>query len=115
MALPDDCAAIVSTTQTQQRQAHESPVLFYSVVMGTMGPVLAFGVPPIREHLGYRPSEPIPATYPRASFSPPPSLLPSLCHGPGFKIFDVNSLFFHFELIVPKRQRRPVQGYEDEE
>jgi hypothetical protein len=51
---------------TQQRQAHESPVLFYSVVLGLVGPVLAFGVPPIREHMGYRPPEPIPTTYPSA-------------------------------------------------
>ena len=50
----------------QQRQAHESPVLFYSVVLGSIGPVLAFGVPPIRERLGYRPPEPIPTTYPSA-------------------------------------------------
>ena len=49
---------------TQQRQAHESPVLFYSVVLGLAGPVLAFGVPPIRERMGYRPPEPIPTTYP---------------------------------------------------
>jgi hypothetical protein len=52
---------------TQQRQAHESPVLFYSVVLGLVGPVLAFGVPPIRERMGYRPPEPIPTTYPSAS------------------------------------------------
>ena len=72
VALSDVCAAVVTTlyTQTQQRQAHESPVLFYSVVMGAIGPVIAFTVPPIREHLGYRPAEPIPITYPRASFSP---------------------------------------------
>ena len=52
---------------SQQRQAHESPVLFYSVVLGSIGPVLAFGVPPIRERLGYRPPELIPTTYPSAS------------------------------------------------
>lgn len=69
-----------NTYRYLQRQAHESPVLFYSVVLGFVGPVLAFGVPPIREHMGYRPPEPIPTTYP-----------------------------------IPKRARRPVQGYEDEE
>ena len=53
---------------TQQRQAHESPVLFYSVVLGLIGPVLAFGVPPVRERLGYRPPEPIPTTYPSGFF-----------------------------------------------
>ncbi|KAF8258599.1 hypothetical protein EI94DRAFT_1621114 [Lactarius quietus] len=69
-----------NTCRYLQRQAHESPVLFYSVVLGFIGPVLAFGVPPIRESMGYRPPEPIPTTYP-----------------------------------IPKRPRRPVQGYEDEE
>ena len=48
-------------------------MLFYSVVLGAVGPVLAYTVPPIREHFGYRPPEPIPITYPRASFL---SLLP---------------------------------------
>ena len=42
-------------------------MLFYSVVLGAIGPVLAFAVPPIRERLGYRPPEPIPTTYPSAS------------------------------------------------
>jgi hypothetical protein len=42
-------------------------VLFYSVVLGSIGPVLAFTVPPIRERLGYRLPEPIPTTYPSAS------------------------------------------------
>lgn len=50
----------------QQRQAHESPVLFYSVVIGTIGPVMVVTVPPIREYFGYRPSEMVPTTYPRA-------------------------------------------------
>ena len=45
-------------------------MLFYSVVLGAIGPVLAYTVPPIREHFGYRPPEPIPITYPRASFFP---------------------------------------------
>ena len=41
-------------------------MLFYSVVLGAIGPVLAYTVPPIRERLGYRPPEPIPTTYPSA-------------------------------------------------
>jgi hypothetical protein len=83
---------------TQQRQAHESPVLFYSVVLGSIGPVLAFGVPPIRERMGYRPPEPIPTTYPSAS----------LTHRPAH-------FFIHLLAhVVPKRPRRLVQGYEDE-
>jgi hypothetical protein len=91
--------------QPQQRQAHESPVFFYSIIMGAIGPVLAFSVPPIRERLGHRPPEPIPTTYPRASF-----------FLPGFRLKALTfTSFSRFELIVPKRARRPVQGYEDEE
>src|ERR1700761_304732 len=51
---------------TTASQAHESPVLFYSVVLGPVRPVLAFGVSPIRECMCYRPPEPIPNTYPSA-------------------------------------------------
>ncbi|KAF8910622.1 hypothetical protein CPB84DRAFT_1672537 [Gymnopilus junonius] len=47
-----------------QRQAHENPVIFYSCVIGAIGPVMAITVPPIRERLGYKPAEMIPATYP---------------------------------------------------
>ncbi|KAF8808716.1 hypothetical protein BYT27DRAFT_7188676 [Phlegmacium glaucopus] len=66
------------TFRYMQRQAHESPVLFYSIVIGTIGPVMVVTVPPIREHFGYKRAEMVPTTYP-----------------------------------LPKRPRRPVQGYED--
>ncbi|KAA1476383.1 hypothetical protein DENSPDRAFT_843327 [Dentipellis sp. KUC8613] len=62
-----------------QRQAHEAPVIFYSCVIGSLGPLLAFGVPPIRKQFGWQPAERIPLSYP-----------------------------------IPKRPRRPVQGYDDE-
>jgi hypothetical protein len=48
--------------------AHESPVIYYSLVIGTVGPVLAIVVPSIRESYGYRRSDMIPTTYPRACF-----------------------------------------------
>src|SRR6266850_1521640 len=71
MPLPYRCILFffngILCAHPQQRQAHESPVLFYSVALGSIGPVLAFTVPPIRERLGYRPPESIPTTYPRAS------------------------------------------------
>jgi hypothetical protein len=89
-------------------------VLFYSVVMGAFGPVLAFGVPPIREHFGYRPPELIPTTYPRASFSLTPSPFFPFPRAYVEVFLDVY-IFSLFESIVPKRPRRPVQGYEDEE
>ena len=50
----------------QQRQAHENPVIFYSCVIGGIGPVIAFVVPPIRERFGYVPPPPIPNGYPGA-------------------------------------------------
>ena len=49
----------------QQRQAHEQPVIFYSVVLGIIGPVMVLVVPPIRKSMGYKPSERPPTTYPR--------------------------------------------------
>ncbi|TEB33355.1 hypothetical protein FA13DRAFT_1754051 [Coprinellus micaceus] len=47
-----------------QRQAHENPVIFYSCVIGGIGPFIAFGVPPVRERFGYVPPPPLPMGYP---------------------------------------------------
>ncbi|KAG6908343.1 hypothetical protein DXG01_005254 [Tephrocybe rancida] len=59
-----------STYRYMQRQAHENTVLFYSCVIGAIGPVMAITIPPIRERLGYRPAEYVPTTYPSASAAP---------------------------------------------
>ncbi|ESK94645.1 nadh-ubiquinone oxidoreductase kda subunit [Moniliophthora roreri MCA 2997] len=49
------------------RSAHEYPAIFYSVVLGCLGPILVVTVPPIRERLGYtRRGEEIPTSYPLA-------------------------------------------------
>lgn len=48
----------------QQRQAHENPVIFYSVIIGSIGPLMTVTILPLRERLGYRPAEMIPQTYP---------------------------------------------------
>lgn len=48
----------------QQRNAHENPVIFYSVILGCVGPVLVLTVPPIRERLGYKKAEMVPTSYP---------------------------------------------------
>jgi hypothetical protein len=42
----------------------EKPALLYSVVIGAVGPVMLFTVPPIRRRLGAKPIEQIPLTYP---------------------------------------------------
>ncbi|KDR76193.1 hypothetical protein GALMADRAFT_68001 [Galerina marginata CBS 339.88] len=57
-------APFLRTYRYLQRQAHESPVIFYSVVIGAIGPLMALTVPPIRQSMGYKPAEMIPATYP---------------------------------------------------
>ncbi|KAK1217256.1 n19m, NADH-ubiquinone oxidoreductase 9.5 kDa subunit [Marasmius sp. AFHP31] len=46
------------------RLAHEKPAIFYSCVVGAIGPVLVVAVPPLRESFGYRPAEMPPTTYP---------------------------------------------------
>ncbi|KII90018.1 hypothetical protein PLICRDRAFT_108175 [Plicaturopsis crispa FD-325 SS-3] len=47
-----------------QRQAHENPVIFFSVIIGAIGPTLAITVPPIRSHFGWKPAPRVPSTYP---------------------------------------------------
>ncbi|KAF5377357.1 hypothetical protein D9757_007986 [Collybiopsis confluens] len=46
------------------RMAHEKPVMFYSVILGVIGPVLTVTVPPIRERFGYVSPPPLPSSYP---------------------------------------------------
>ena len=60
----------------QQRQAHESPVIFYSCVLGAIGPVLVIAVPPVRSYFGYKPAERIPTSFPR---EPVCLLCPCVC------------------------------------
>ncbi|PMD63347.1 uncharacterized protein K444DRAFT_523188 [Hyaloscypha bicolor E] len=44
--------------------AIEKPAIFYSIVIGSLGPVLVFTVPPIRTRLGDPKRPEIPLTYP---------------------------------------------------
>ncbi|KAL1998682.1 hypothetical protein VTN02DRAFT_5753 [Thermoascus thermophilus] len=44
--------------------SHEKPAIFYSIVIGSMGPVALVTLPPIRRFLGDVDPEPIPMTYP---------------------------------------------------
>ncbi|KAJ7126976.1 hypothetical protein C8R44DRAFT_780094 [Mycena epipterygia] len=53
-----------ATYRMFQRHAHESPAIFFSCVIGLTGPVLLVTVPPIKERLGYKPSESLPLSYP---------------------------------------------------
>ncbi|KAH8806521.1 hypothetical protein DL96DRAFT_623377 [Flagelloscypha sp. PMI_526] len=45
--------------------SHEQPVMFYSVVLGGLGPLMVVTIPPIRrKYFGYVAPEPIPTSYP---------------------------------------------------
>ncbi|THG92459.1 hypothetical protein EW026_g8451 [Hermanssonia centrifuga] len=47
-----------------QRQAHEQPVIFYSCLIGLIGPLIVVTVPPIRKSMGWQYAERLPTTYP---------------------------------------------------
>lgn len=44
--------------------SHERPAIFYSIIIGAMGPVFLVTLPKIRYALGDVDPEPIPFTYP---------------------------------------------------
>ncbi|KAI3321629.1 hypothetical protein HD806DRAFT_503073 [Xylariaceae sp. AK1471] len=44
--------------------ARERPAYFWSVLIGSAGPVILFTVPPTLKRLGYERAPPIPMTYP---------------------------------------------------
>ncbi|KAI1190750.1 hypothetical protein F5B17DRAFT_427226 [Nemania serpens] len=44
--------------------ARERPAYFYSCIIGALGPVVLFTVPPTRRWLGYEEVAPVPMTYP---------------------------------------------------
>lgn len=44
--------------------SHEKPAIFWSILIGSLGPVTLAVVPPIRRYMGDGPREPIPLTYP---------------------------------------------------
>ncbi|KAG8953607.1 hypothetical protein FRC03_011685 [Tulasnella sp. 419] len=53
-----------NTYSTLRHQAHENPTIFWSLLIGFAGPVMAITVPPIRKSFGWKPSEKIPTSYP---------------------------------------------------
>jgi hypothetical protein len=49
--------------------SHEKPAIFWSVILGSFGPVALFGLPPLRRYLGDEDPSLIPHTYPGERFS----------------------------------------------
>jgi hypothetical protein len=54
--------------------AREKPAYFWSVVLGSMGPLMMVVVPPIRRAVGDYDAPPIPLTYPSTSTCPPSNM-----------------------------------------
>lgn len=44
--------------------SHEKPAIFYSIVIGCLGPVSIVTIPPVRRYFGDEDPPPIPLTYP---------------------------------------------------
>ncbi|KAK3044056.1 hypothetical protein LTS18_002284, partial [Coniosporium uncinatum] len=54
-----------STPLTYCRWAsHEKPGIFYSILIGSLGPIIAIAAPPLRRRYGDGPRPKIPLTYP---------------------------------------------------
>ncbi|THV07441.1 N19M, NADH-ubiquinone oxidoreductase 9.5 kDa subunit [Dendrothele bispora CBS 962.96] len=48
-----------------RRMSHEQPVIYWSCILGGIGPLLVVAVPPIRKSVfGYSPAEAPPQSYP---------------------------------------------------
>ncbi|KDQ07097.1 hypothetical protein BOTBODRAFT_39079 [Botryobasidium botryosum FD-172 SS1] len=53
-----------NTYRYLRQSAHERPVIFWSILLGSIGPVAVGVVPPVRKSFGWKPAERIPTTYP---------------------------------------------------
>ncbi|KAN0059937.1 n19m, NADH-ubiquinone oxidoreductase 9.5 kDa subunit [Thecaphora frezii] len=53
-----------NTYRYLQHSAHENPVIFFSLLIGSVGPISVLVVPPIRKAYGWKPAERIPTSYP---------------------------------------------------
>ncbi|KAI9822182.1 MAG: hypothetical protein M1826_000536 [Phylliscum demangeonii] len=53
--------------------AHEKPAIYYSIVIGCIGPIMMVVVPPVRHYFGDYQREKIPLTYP---IPPGPRVIP---------------------------------------
>lgn len=90
--------------------SHEKPAIFYSLLIGSMGPVALVTLPPLRRALGDVDPEPIPMTYPSKPANPP-TLSGKLGWLAAPPIGSIRLTTISH--IVPKGPRVVPQGYED--
>ncbi|RMY27662.1 hypothetical protein D0865_15958 [Hortaea werneckii] len=88
----------------------QKPAIFWSLVIGTMGPVMAFTVPPIRNYFGDGPRPQIPLTYPSKS---PPTAYYTATERRKNGRSDCEALALLDMTLVPKGPRKVPQGYDD--
>ncbi|SHO76451.1 Uncharacterized protein MSYG_0789 [Malassezia sympodialis ATCC 42132] len=55
---------LLNTVHYLRKAAHERPVVFFSIIVGAIGPALVLTVPPMRMQMGWKPAERIPVSYP---------------------------------------------------
>jgi hypothetical protein len=89
--------------------SYEKPAILYSLIIGSMGPVALFGIPPIRRALGDVDPEPIPLTYPSMNHLLPSAWCISIRNT--YETFETNQ---HLRYTVPQGKRVIPQGYDDE-
>ncbi|KAK4961784.1 n19m, NADH-ubiquinone oxidoreductase 9.5 kDa subunit [Elasticomyces elasticus] len=98
--------------------ARHKPAIFWSMVVGSMGPVVVVVAPPIRRFFGDGPRSQIPLTYPGESVH-----VQHAQHagseqeqeqeiGAGIKV-DLSSRKTNLDLTVPRGPRRIPSGYDD--
>jgi hypothetical protein len=93
--------------------SHEKPAFFYSIVVGSLGPVFLVGLPPIRRYFGDVDPEPIPMTYPGENIP--------ICHFSCQLLFgympdsiDMTKALTFTLPSVPKGPRIIPKGFDDE-
>jgi hypothetical protein len=105
--------------------SREKPAIFFSIIIGAMGPVALVTLPPIRRYLGDVDPPPIPMTYPSMNL-PQLSTFDSylFCHSffiQGAVFYDMQNGFLQqlantllLLETVPPGPRQIPEGYDDE-
>lgn len=70
--------------------SHERPAYFWSILIGSTGPVAMVGIPPVRKYFGDVDPEPIPLSYP----SKPPCRADRLCIPRPARVYGIVLILF---------------------
>jgi hypothetical protein len=87
--------------------SHEKPAIFYSIIIGSCGPVALVTLPPIRRYFGDVDPEPIPLSYPS-------KIKPAGSQCTSYLSFNLVLANIRCNEIVPKGPRVIPKGFDDE-